>query len=108
MARFIRVSPKKTRLVLDLIRGKKAEEALITLKFLPNKPARIVEKVLQSAIANAEHNYNLDVNELFLHQVYADEGPVLKRWRARALGRASRIRKKTSHITIILKEKGRD
>jgi large subunit ribosomal protein L22 len=102
VTRYVRISPRKARLVTDLIKGKPVEEALITLKFLPKKGARLVSKTLQSALANAEQNPNIDVDTLYI--IYVDGGPTLKRWRARAMGRATRIIKRTSHITVILDE----
>lgn len=105
VAKHIRIAPRKARLVADVIRGKDVQTAVSTLKFLPQKGARVLGKVLNSAIANAEHNYGMDVNELYVAKAYVDEGPVLKRWRARAMGRVGRIKKRTSHLTIILKER---
>ncbi|RQD77433.1 MAG: 50S ribosomal protein L22 [Candidatus Syntrophonatronum acetioxidans] len=105
VARYVRIAPRKARLVADLIRGKDIQSALSTLKFTPTKGSKILEKVLNSAIANAEHNYDMDVNELYIANAYVDEGPTLKRWRPRAMGRVGRIRKRTSHVTIILKER---
>ncbi len=105
VAKYIRIAPRKARLVADLIREKDVASALSILKFMPNKGAAIIEKVLNSAMANAEHNYDMDVNELFVDRIYVDEGPTLKRWRAKAMGRVGRVRKRTSHITIILKER---
>ncbi|HDM10168.1 MAG: 50S ribosomal protein L22 [Deltaproteobacteria bacterium] len=105
IARYVRVSPRKARLVMDQIRGKRVEEALNMLTFAPQKAARIIKKVVQSAVANAEQNANVDVDNLYIKRIYADEGPTLKRFRPRALGRATRIRKRTSHLTVILDEK---
>lgn len=104
-ARFIRIAPRKARLVMDLIRGKDVDDALSVLRFTPRKGAKILEKVLNSAVANAQNNHDMNKGELFVSQGYVDEGPVLKRYRARAQGRASRIRKRTSHITLILEER---
>jgi large subunit ribosomal protein L22 len=104
-ARFIRISPQKIRLVMGQIRGKKVEEALNLLTFAPQKGARILKKLLDSAVANAQQNADMDVDSLYIAKVYADEGPTLKRWRPRAQGRATRIRKRTSHLTVILDEK---
>ena len=103
--RFIRISPQKIRLVMEQVRGKKVEEALNLLSFAPQKGARILKKLLDSAVANAQQNADVDVDSLYISKVYADEGPTLKRWRPRAQGRATRIRKRTSHLTIILDEK---
>jgi large subunit ribosomal protein L22 len=90
---------------MDQIRGRRVEEALNMLTFAPQKSARIVKKLVQSAVANAEQNSNVDVDALYIKRIYADEGPTLKRFRPRALGRATRIRKRTSHLTVILDEK---
>jgi len=89
---------------MDRIRGKKVEEAVNMLSFAPQKGARILKKLLDSAVANALENSGLDVDTLYVMRVYADEGPILKRWRPRAQGRATRIRKRTSHLTIVLDE----
>ena len=104
VARFVRISPRKIRLVMDGIRGKKVEEALNMLSFAPQKGARLLKKLLDSAVANAAENSGLDVDALYVMRVYANEGPTLKRWRPRAQGRATRIRKRTSHLAIILDE----
>ena len=105
MARTVRVSPRKTRLVLDLIRGKNVADAIAILKFTPNKAARIVEKTLNSAIANAENNFDLDVENLVVSEGFVNEGPTMKRFRPRAKGSASPINKRTSHITVVVSEK---
>ncbi|HHI96453.1 MAG TPA: 50S ribosomal protein L22 [Thermodesulfatator atlanticus] len=105
VARYVRISPYKARLVVDLIRGKPVDEALNILRFTPKKAARLVRKVLESAIANAEHNYQMDPDRLYVKRAYVDEGPRLKRIWPRAFGRASRILKRTSHITIVVEEK---
>lgn len=102
---FTRVSSTKAKIVLDTIRGKKVGEALGILAFTPRKGARVIEKVLKSAIANAENNQDLEADNLFVEECFANKGPTLKRIRPRAQGRAFRIEKKTSHITIILNEK---
>ncbi|MDY6879848.1 MAG: 50S ribosomal protein L22 [Thermodesulfobacteriota bacterium] len=104
VARFVRISPQKVRLVMDEIRGKKIEEAVNMLSFAPQKGARILKKLIESAVANAEGNGNIDVDALYIKRIYADEGPTMKRWRPRALGRATRINKRTSHLTVILDE----
>lgn len=104
-AKYIRMSPRKARLVVDQIRGKNALEALAILQVFPNRPAEPIYKVLHSAMANAENNFNMNRDDLYVAQAFIDQGPVLKRYRPRARGMASRIRKPTSHITIILKEK---
>ncbi len=101
-ARYVRISPRKLRLVADLVRGKKADEARTVLAFTPRSGARIVDKVIASAVANAENNNDLSGDELYISSIYVNEGPTLKRWRPRAMGRASRINKRTSHITVEL------
>lgn len=103
-AKFIRVSPRKIRLVMDQVRGRKVEEALNILSFAPQKGARILKKLINSAVANAEQNSDVDVDLLYIKRLYADEGPTMKRWRPRAQGRATRINKRTSHLTIIVDE----
>ncbi len=104
-ARFVRISPQKIRLIMGQVRGKKVEEALNLLSFAPQRGARILKKLLDSAVSNAQQNADMDVDSLYIAKVYADEGPTLKRWRPRAQGRATRIRKRTSHLTVILGEK---
>ena len=103
--KYARISPQKCRLVADLVRGKPVGLALNTLRFTPKKGARLVHKVLESAVANAENNHELLGDELRIHAITADEGPTLKRYRPRALGRATRIRKRTSHLSITLTPK---
>lgn len=104
-ARHVRVAPRKVRMVMDLIRGKDLNEALTILRFTPRSSSKVVEKVLLSAAANAQNNYDMDEDSLYVSNCYVNEGPTLKRFRPRAMGRAGMIRKRTSHITIILKEK---
>jgi len=101
-AKWVRVSPRKARLVVDHIRGRSVPEARTVLAFTPRAAAREVEKVLKSAVANAEANHNLLGDDLVVSAAYVDEGPTLKRWRARARGRVARIRKHTCHITVKL------
>ena len=98
--RFARVSPQKGRLIADMVRGRPVGEALQTLTFTPKKAARIVRKVLESAIANAEHNHGADIDELKVSTVEVNEAPTYRRYRARAKGRGARIIKRNSHITI--------
>ena len=105
VARYVRISPRKARQVLDLIRGKSANEALNILRFTPKGASSIITKVVKSAIANAEHNFEMDRDDLYVARAYVDQGPTLKRWRARMRGVPVMIRKRTSHITIVLKEK---
>ena len=104
VAKYIRMSPQKVRLVVDLVRGKKVEEAQQILLFTRKDAAGQVRKVLNSAVANAKQNPNIDENILFVKEVFVDQGPSLKRWRARAQGRAASIKKRTSHITVVLDE----
>lgn len=105
IAKYIRISPRKARLVVDLIRGKKVEEALAILRFTPQISTEPVSKVLKSAIANAEHNLELSPDDLYVTKIYVDQGPTLKRIMPRAQGRADRIRKRTSHITVFVGDK---
>jgi large subunit ribosomal protein L22 len=100
--KYARISPQKCRLVADQVRGLPVERALETLTFSNKKAAGMVRKVLESAIANAEHNEGADIDELKVSRIFVDEGPTLKRWRARAKGRANRILKRTSHITVMV------
>ncbi|MDP2181214.1 MAG: 50S ribosomal protein L22 [Actinomycetota bacterium] len=105
VARYERVSPRKARLVVDLIRGKSVEEATAILRFTPRGAAEVVEKVLNSAVANAEKNLHVKSQDLFVATTFVDEGPTLKRIRPRAMGRAFRINKRTSHITVVVKQR---
>lgn len=105
MAKTVRIAPRKARLVMDLIRGKQVGEALAILKFTPKAGSPIIEKVLKSAIANAEHNFDLDLESLYVSEAYVNEGPTIKRFRPRAKGSASPINKRTSHITVVVSEK---
>ncbi|MDW7644224.1 MAG: 50S ribosomal protein L22 [Desulfuromonadales bacterium] len=102
---YARLSPQKARLVVDMVRGKGVQEALNVLKFSPQKAAPIVAKLVSSAVANAEQKGVNDVDRLFIKSITVDQGPVLKRFLPRAQGRATRIRKPTSHMTVILDEK---
>jgi large subunit ribosomal protein L22 len=102
--RFVRVGPRKAQRVADLIRGKGSEEALNILTFTKKAAAKIVFKLLKSAIANATQKKNIDVDRLYVKKITVDQGPTLKRFQPRALGRATTIRKRTSHITIVLDE----
>ena len=104
-ANTVRIAPRKVRLVVDLIRGKSIGEAISILKFTPRAASPAVEKVLMSAIANAEHNYDLDIENLVVSEAYVNEGPTMKRFRPRAKGSASPIMKRTSHITVVVSEK---
>ncbi|MBE0466638.1 MAG: 50S ribosomal protein L22 [Candidatus Desulforudis sp.] len=104
VAKYIRLSPVKVRQVVDLVRGKKVDEALAILQFTPKRAARSVAKVIRSAAANAEHNNDSDRAELFIARAYVDQGPSLKRWRPRAYGRANVIKHRTSHITVVVSD----
>jgi len=103
--KYVRISPQKVRLVIDMIRGKATAEAKRILDQTPKKASGLIKKVLISALANATQNPNIDEKVLFVKKAYADQGPTLKRWRARAQGRAAGIKKRTSHISIVLDEK---
>lgn len=105
VSKYMRISPQKARVVADVVRGKDVEDAIALLRFTPKKAARMINKVLHSAVANAEQTKAMDLDSLYIKRIYVDSGPTLKRWRARAMGRASRILKRTSHITIILDER---
>ena len=104
-AKTVRIPARKARLVIDLIRGKNVAEAFGILKFTPRSGAYLIEKVLKSAVANAENNHDMDKNKLYVAQCYATQGPTLKRIQPHAQGRAFKILKRTSHITLVLKEK---
>jgi len=102
--RYARISPQKARLIADQIRGQSVEQALNILTFSNKKGAHLVQKVLESAIANAEHNEGADIDELKISKTFIDEGPTMKRIQARAKGRANRILKRTSHITVMVSD----
>ena len=111
IARFVRQSPRKMRLVIDQIRGKDVNAAYAELRFTGKRAADVIEKTLRSAVANArykaeEQGEGLDVDELYVKEAYVDEGPTLKRWRARAMGRATPIMKRTSHVTVVVDRRG--
>ena len=103
--KYARISSRKVKIVADLIRGKNVDEALAIVKFTPIAASEIVEKLLKSAIANAENNHGMKSNNLYVAEIYANQGPTLRRIRPAAKGSAVRIRKRTSHITIVLKER---
>ncbi|MBI4697001.1 MAG: 50S ribosomal protein L22 [Gammaproteobacteria bacterium] len=105
--RGARITPQKARLVADQVRGLRVDKAINILAFSNKKAAHIIKKVLESAIANAEHNDGADVDELKVKTIMVDEGPTMKRWLPRARGRANRIFKRTSHVTVIVEEAGR-
>lgn len=102
---FVRIAPRKARLVADLIRGKNVGEAISILRHTPRAASPILEKLLNSAVANAEHNYSMDPNKLVISQLYVNEGPTMKRFQPHAQGRAFSIFKRTSHITLAVAEK---
>ena len=105
VAKFVRITPRKVRIVLDLIRGKNVAEAFAILKFTPKAGADVVEKVLRSAVANAENNFDLDVDKLSIKTAFPAQGPTLKRIHPRSRGQAFKILKRTSHVTIVVDEK---
>ena len=103
--KYARISARKVKIVADLIRGKDLDESLAIVKFTPKASSEIIEKLLKSAIANAENNHEMKAENLYVAEIYANQGPTLKRIRPAAKGSAVRIRKRTSHITIVLKER---
>jgi large subunit ribosomal protein L22 len=103
-SRIVRIPPQKVLLIMDEVRGKKVEEAIRMLTFSPQKGAHLLRKLINSAVANAEANKELDVDTLFIKKIFADQGPMMKRFLPRAMGRATRIRKRMSHLTVILDE----
>lgn len=105
VARNIRIAPRKARIVIDLIRGKSIGEAANILRFTPKAASEVIIKVMKSAAANAEHNYNLDPNKLYVAEAMVDQGPTLKRWHPRAQGRIYPILKRSCHITVVVKER---
>lgn len=105
VAKYIRIAPRKVRIVVDLIRGKSVGEAIAILKFTPKVGSEVVEKVLKSAIANAEHNYDMNVDNLFVSEAFVDQGPTLKRIHPRSRGQAFKILKRSSHVTVAVKER---
>lgn len=108
VGKYLPISARKGRQAVDIVRGKNAGKALLTIKFLPNRSAKMVYNVLKSAIHNAQNNNDINVEDLYISEAYVDEGPTAKRFRPRAMGMASKIRKRTCHITIIVdyKEEG--
>lgn len=105
IARYIRIPSRKVNVVLDLIRGKDVKEALSILRFTPKAASEVVTKVVKSAVANAENNHEMNADNLYIYETFANEGPTLKRFQPHAQGRAFRINKRTSHITVVVKEK---
>jgi large subunit ribosomal protein L22 len=106
--KYVRISPPKARRVIDLVRGQQVEEARRILKFSPLGAAKTVEKALNSAVANAEQQPGVIAQNLIVERAWVDSGPTLKRWRPRAYGRATRVRKRTSHITLVVRSLGED
>ncbi len=104
-AKYVRISAQKARIVTRAIQDKKVEEALAVLMFIPKKAARLVRRVVASAVANATQRPQIDVDSLYIKKVYVDDGPSVKRFMSRAMGRVNRITKRTSHITVVLAEK---
>jgi large subunit ribosomal protein L22 len=104
VSKYVRISPRKVHKVIGAVKGKPVESGIQTLKFMPQKAASILEKIVRSAVANADHNADIDIDLLVIRNITADQGPVLKRWKARARGRGTRILKRTSHITVTLAE----
>jgi large subunit ribosomal protein L22 len=104
VAKYIRISPQKARLVADTVRGMNVDEAITALRFMPKKGARILRKVIESAVANADQMETIDVDTLYIKSIEINGGPSLKRFRPRAMGRATRIIKRTSHITVVVDE----
>lgn len=102
---YLRISPRKVRLVADLVRNRSAEEALKTLRFTPKAASRPLKKLIESAVANAENNHGLDIDTLWVRDIQVNEGPTLKRFRPRAQGRAFPIMKRTSHVSVVLEER---
>ena len=105
VAKYVRVAPRKVRVVMDLIRGKNVAEAFAILKFTPKVGADVIEKVLKSAVANAENNFDMNVDKLYVSSAYVDQGPTLKRIHPRSRGQAFKILKRTSHITVVVEER---
>ncbi|MDP3047198.1 MAG: 50S ribosomal protein L22 [Chloroflexota bacterium] len=105
VAKYIRTSPRKVRLVVDLVRGRPVVEALALLRFMPQAAAQDVAKVVKSAVANAEQNKHMSAEDLFISRIMADEGPTMKRFLPRSHGRSSPILKRSSHITVVVDEK---
>ncbi|MEK7817111.1 MAG: 50S ribosomal protein L22 [Actinomycetota bacterium] len=107
-ARYVRMSPRKLRLVADMVRGDSIADARVTLSFSPRAAAKVIDKLISSAVANAENNHDLNGDDLFVSRVLVNGGPVMKRIRARAMGRAARIRKRTSHVTVELSQRSEE
>ena len=108
IAKYVRIAPRKVRIVMNLIRGKDVADAFAILKFTPKRGATLIEKVLKSAVANAENNFDMDADKLFVSTCFVDQGPTIKRYHPRSRGQAFSILKHTSHITVIVSEKESD
>lgn len=104
MSKYVRISPRKVHILIGAVKGKPVEDGLNILKFMPQKAAYIIEKIIRSAVANADQYPDIDVDSLVIRNIIADQGPTLKRFKARARGRGTRILKRTAHITVILAE----
>jgi large subunit ribosomal protein L22 len=104
VSKYVRISPRKVHILIGAVKGKPVEDGLNILKFMPQKAAYIIEKIIRSAVANADQYPDIDVDSLIIRNIIADQGPTLKRFRARARGRGTRILKRTAHITVILAE----
>lgn len=102
----VRISPRKARLVVDMVRGKKVSDAITMMQFVPNRAAEDVEKLLKSVSANAEHNYDLDPETLWIKEIYADDAPQLRRFKPKARGRVGKILRRSCHITVVAEERG--
>ena len=105
VAKFVRIAPRKVRVVMNLIRGKNVADAFAILKFTPKVGAEVIEKVLKSAVANAENNFDMNVDKLYISSAYVDQGPTLKRIHPRSRGQAFSIFKRTSHVTVVVAER---
>ncbi len=105
VAKYVRISPRKLKPICDLVRGKDATEAMAILKFTPRKGARLLNKVIASAVANAENNQEMNVDNLYIESVYANQGPTMKRWKAGSMGRANPRLIRTSHIGVVVAER---
>ncbi len=105
IAKYVRIAPRKVRIVMDLIRGKDVSDAFAILKFTPKRGATLLQKVLKSAVANAENNFDMDAEKLFVSTCFVDQGPTIKRYHPRSRGQAFGILKHTSHITVVVSEK---
>ena len=105
VAKYVRIAPRKVRVVLNLVRGKSVAEAFAILKFTPKAGADVIEKVLKSAVANAENNFDMNVDKLYISSAYVDQGPTLKRIHPRSRGQAFSILKRTSHVTVVVSER---